>query len=520
MSIASPAAARAREQPMAIEPSFAGFAPGYEAGRGQVLYARLIADLETPVSAYLKLGAGRDNSFLLESVQGGETRGRYSIIGLKPDLIWRCRDGKAEINDNARARPDEFRPVDGPVLESLRALVTATQMPLPLGLPPMAVGLFGYLGYDMVRLIERLGPPPPDPLNLPDAILLRPTITAIFDNVRDEILVVSPVWPEHGLDARAAYARASERLMDVIADLERPAPSTLTLDTLPTDSRIESNISHDEYLAIVERAKEYVRAGDVFQVVPSQRFRRPFALPPIALYRALRRLNPSPFLYHLAFPGFAIVGSSPEILVRLRDGIVTIRPIAGTRKRGGTKEEDSALAKELMADPKERAEHLMLVDLGRNDVGRVAKTGTVKVTDSFFIERYSHVMHLVSNVEGEIRDGLDAIDALAAGLPAGTLSGAPKIRAMQLIDEFEKEKRGGAYAGAVGYFAADGSMDTCIVLRTAIVKDGVMYVQAGGGVVADSEPEAEYQETVSKAKALMAAAEEAVRYASSARKGQ
>ncbi len=507
---------------MAIEPSYAGFAQAYDTGQPQVLYARLIADLETPVSAYLKLGSSRDNAFLLESVQGGEARGRYSIIGLKPDMIWRCRDGKAEINRNARANPDAFVPAsraDKP-LESLRELVRATQMELPPGVPPMAVGLYGYLGYDMIRLIEKLGPPPPDPLDLPDAILLRPTIVAIFDNVRDEILIVSPVWPEKGLDARAAYARASERLLDVIADLERPAPAVPSLDSLPANEAIQSNMTHDEYLAIVERAKEYIRAGDVFQVVPSQRFRRPFALPPFALYRALRRLNPSPFLYHLAFPGFAIVGSSPEILVRLRDGVVTIRPIAGTRKRGATPDEDAALAKELMADPKERAEHLMLVDLGRNDVGRAAKTGTVKVTDSFFIERYSHVMHLVSNVEGRIRDGLDAIDALSAGLPAGTLTGAPKIRAMELIDTFENEKRGGAYAGAVGYFAADGSMDTCIVLRTAVVKDGIMYVQAGGGVVADSDPEAEFQETVSKAKALMAAAEEAVRFASAARKGQ
>jgi anthranilate synthase component 1 len=261
---------------------------------------------------------------------------------------------------------------------------------------------------------------------------------------------------------------------------------------------------------MVERAKEYIRAGDVFQVVPSQRFSRVFPLPPFSLYRALRRLNPSPFLYHLAFPGFTIVGSSPEILVRLREGAVTIRPIAGTRRRGKTPAEDAGLAEDLMNDPKERAEHLMLLDLGRNDVGRVAKPGTVKVTDSFFIERYSHVMHLVSNVEGEIRPGLDAIDALAAGLPAGTLSGAPKIRAMQIIDELEKEKRGVVYAGAIGYFAANGAMDTCIVLRTALIKDGVMYVQAGGGVVADSVPEAEYQESVNKAQALFAAADEAV----------
>jgi len=508
---------------MATLPEFAAFARAYDAGRPQAVYARLIADLETPVSAFLKLGEGRHNAFLFESVQGGEARGRYSIIGLKPDVIWRCRDGKAEINRDARATPSRFVPdelADAP-LQSLRRLIGETSMELPAGLPPMAVGLFGYLGYDMVRLIERLPAPPPDPLNLPDAVLVRPTITAIFDTVRDEIIVVTPVWPQAGLDARAAYARASERLMDAIGDLERPAPATPAPPAdLPAISTIDSNISHEEYLRIVERAKEYIRAGDVFQVVPSQRFRRPFALPPFALYRALRRLNPSPFLYHLAFPGFTIVGSSPEILVRLRDGVVTIRPIAGTRPRGKTKDEDTALAQELRSDPKERAEHLMLVDLGRNDVGRVAKTGDVMVTDSFFIERYSHVMHLVSNVEGHIRDGLDAVDALAAGLPAGTLTGAPKIRAMELIDEFEKEKRGAVYAGAVGYFAADGSMDTCIVLRTALVKDGTMYVQAGGGVVADSVPEAEYQETVNKAKALMSAADEAVRYASMAKKGQ
>jgi len=508
---------------MATHPDFAAFARAYDDGRPQALYTRLIADLETPVSAFLKLGEGRDNAFLLESVQGGETRGRYSIIGLKPDLIWRCMNGKAEINRNARADANKFEPAelaDNP-LQSLRQLHRETMMALPPELPPMAVGLFGYLGYDTVRLIERLGPPPPDALNLPDAILIRPTITAIFDTIKDEIIIVTPVRPEKGVDARAAYARGCERLNDAVADLERPAPAAPPVpENLPTISAVDSNTTHDEYLSIVERAKEYIRAGDIFQVVPSQRFRKPFALPPFSLYRALRRLNPSPFLYHLAFPGFAIVGSSPEILVRLRDGVVTIRPIAGTRKRGGTPAEDAALADELMADPKERAEHLMLLDLGRNDVGRVSAIGTVKVTDSFFIERYSHVMHLVSNVEGKIRDGLDAIDALAAGLPAGTLSGAPKIRAMEIIDEFEKEKRGAVYAGAVGYFAADGSMDTCIVLRTALVKDGTMYVQAGGGVVADSDPEAEFQETVNKARALLSAADEAVRYASLSRRGQ
>jgi anthranilate synthase component 1 len=499
-----------------VEPEFGAFARHYDEGRPQAIFARRIADLETPVSAYLKLAEGHENAFLFESVQGGETRGRYSIIGLKPDLIWRCRNGVAEINRTARTTPSRFEPApfsDAP-LESLRRLCRESQLALPQPLPPMAVGLFGYLGYDMVRAIERLPPPPADRLGLADAILIRPTITAIFDSVRDEIIIVAPVWPEDGVSARVAYSRASERVMDAIADLERPVRGQASLrDASGPAPAIESNMARSDYLAMVERAKEYIRAGDIFQVVPSQRFRRPFALPPFSLYRALRRLNPSPFLYHLNFPGFAIVGSSPEILVRLRDGIVTIRPIAGTRRRGKSPEEDAALAAELMADPKERAEHLMLLDLGRNDVGRVAEIGSVHVTASFFIERYSHVMHLVSNVEGRLRDGLDAIDAFAAGLPAGTLSGAPKIRAMEIIDELEPEKRGATYAGAVGYFSANGAMDTCIVLRTAVVKDGMMYVQAGGGVVADSDPDAEFEESVNKARALMAAADEAERLA-------
>ncbi|HEX4636533.1 MAG TPA: anthranilate synthase component I [Rhizomicrobium sp.] len=525
-----------------MEPAFDAFASQYAKGHGQLLYTRLVADTETPVSAYLKLGferdgTPRDNAFLLESVQGGETRGRYSIIGLKPDLIWRCQGGKAEINRAAQHEPAGFVADSATPLASVRALTQETRVAIPNGLPPMATGLFGYLGYDMARQVEELPNPPPDTLGLPDAILLRPTITAIFDSVRDEIIVITPVWPDKGtegksVDAKAAYARGIARLDDAVAALERPTPPSAphlnnqvpeqssAQENLATGVPVDSNMTKGEYFEVVRRAKEYILAGDVFQVVPSQRFRRPFALPPFSLYRALRRLNPSPYLYYLAMPGFQIVGSSPEVLVRLRGGKVTIRPIAGTRPRGKTPDEDKVLAEDLMADPKERAEHLMLVDLGRNDVGRVARTGAVKVTDSFFIERYSHVMHLVSNVEGDIREGLDAVDALAAGLPAGTLTGAPKIRAMEIIDEFEKEKRGAAYAGAVGYFAADGSMDTCIVLRTALVKDGTMYVQAGGGIVADSQPEAEYQETVNKSKALLAAAEEAVRFASAAKKGQ
>jgi len=500
-----------------ISPDYDSFARAYAAGRPQAVFARLVADLETPVSAFLKLAAGRDNAFLLESVQGGETRGRYSIIGLAPDLVWRCRGDVAEIDRHALSGAGRFEPQAQKPLDSLRALLAETRMALPDGLPPMAVGLFGYLGYDMVRQVEHLPGMPPDRLGLPDAILLRPTLTAVFDSVRDEILVVTPVWSDAAVDARAAYARAAARLDEALAAMDRPLPPAPPAMETATGA-VQSNMTKEAYFSIVARAKDYIAAGDIFQVVPSQRFRRPFTLPPFSLYRALRRLNPSPYLYYLALPGFSVVGSSPEILVRLRGGKVTIRPIAGTRPRGKTEAEDKALAEELMADPKERAEHLMLVDLGRNDVGRVAKTGAVTVTDSFFIERYSHVMHLVSDVEGELRDGLDAVDALAAGLPAGTLSGAPKIRAMQIIDELEPEKRG-LYGGAVGYLAADGSMDTCIVLRTAVVKDGMMYVQAGGGIVADSVPEAEYQETVNKARALMAAAEEAARFAS-VKKGQ
>ena len=500
---------------MEISPGYPGFADAYEAGRPQTLHLRLIADLDTPVSAFLKLGAEEPNTFLFESVQGGETRGRYSIIGLKPDLIWRCRDGHPEINASA-GHSTSFVADGSDPIASLKRLVKATQIELPVELPPMATGLFGYLGYDMVRYIEKLPSPPPDRLHLPESIMLRPTITAIFDNVRDEIIVVTPVWPQRALSARMAYETAIARLEETVRNFAKSVVETPGQRPTLASAEIESNTSHDEYLAMVRKAKEYIFAGDIFQVVPSQRFRRAFPLAPFSLYRALRRLNPSPFLYFLNFPDFSVVGSSPEILVRLRDGVVTIRPIAGTRPRGMTVSEDRRLAEELMADPKERAEHLMLLDLGRNDVGRVVETGTVKVTDQFYIERYSHVMHLVSNVEGRIRPELDAVDALIAGFPAGTLSGAPKIRAMEIIDELEKEKRG-IYAGAVGYFAANGSMDTCIVLRTAILKDGIMYVQAGGGVVADSDPQAEFQETVNKAKALMAAAEEALKQSSNQR---
>jgi len=471
-----------------------------------------VSDLETPVAAFLKLAHGQPNTFLLESIEGGTARGRYSVIGMAPDLIWRCRNGVAELNRHALSAPHAFTQEAAPPLESLRALLAESRADLPPGLPPMAGGIVGYLGYDMVRQMERLPDTNPDPIGLPDAILLRPTLFAIFDNVRDELTLAAPARPLRGQTPAAALKQAQLRLDAARAALARPLPPAAPPVTLPPQPSPTSNFAPGAYEAAVERARDYIAAGDVFQVVPSQRFSAPFALPPFALYRALRRINPAPFLFFLDFGGFAVVGSSPEILVRLRDGRVTIRPLAGTRPRGATAEADEALARELLADPKERAEHLMLVDLGRNDVGRVARAGSVRVSESFAIERFSHVMHISSTVEGELAPGLDAVDALAAGFPAGTLTGAPKIRAMEIIEELEPVRRG-IYAGCIGYFAADGTMDTCIGLRTALVMDGVMHVQAGAGVVADSVPALEEAETRQKSRALFRAAEEAVRFA-------
>jgi len=503
-----------------VEPGFEAFSRLYEAGTPQVVWTRLVADLETAVGAFLKIAGGQPNSFLLESVEGGATRGRYSMVGTRPDLIWRCQGDSSAINRRPAADPEAFEPCEGRPLEAMRALLEESRIALPEGLPPMAAGIFGYLAYDMVRHMERLPGPGPDPIGLPDALLIRPTIVVIFDAVRDEITVVTPVRPRPDLPAQAAHSRALDRLAGVLEALDRPVEQAQARPDLDLPSPdLVSNTSPEDYLGMVARAKDYIAAGDIFQVVLSQRFEAPFALPPFALYRALRRVNPAPFLVYLDFGGFQIVCSSPEILVRVREGTVTIRPIAGTRPRGATPAEDRALAAELLADPKERAEHLMLLDLGRNDVGRVAEIGSVRVTDQFFVEQYSHVMHIVSNVEGRLRPGLDALDALVAGFPAGTVSGAPKVRAMEIIDELEKERRG-VYAGCVGYFGADGAMDTCIALRTSVVKDGRMYVQAGAGIVADSVPQAEHQECVNKARALFRAAEEAVRFAAGAGRGQ
>ncbi len=502
---------------MHVEPSFEQFRNGYDADKPQLIWTRLVFDLETPVSAYMKLAAGRKNTFLLESVEGGAVRGRYSIIGLEPDLVFRSAGASAEI---ARLPAiGDFVPVDEPTLDAVRNLLTESRIDVPAELPPMAAGIFGYLGYDTVRLMEELPPEKQTGLHLPDTVLVRPQVVVVFDSVKDELTIVTPVRPTGDGQAKHAYDRAVDRLSDIIDALDRPLDRLSDASELALTADIRSNTSPDRYRQMVGRAKDYITAGDIFQVVLSQRFEAPFPLPPFSLYRALRRVNPAPFLFFLDYDGFSIVGSSPEILVRVRDGEVTIRPIAGTRPRGATPEEDIRLGEELLADPKERAEHLMLLDLGRNDAGRVAEIGSIRVTDQFFLERYSQVIHIVSNVVGRLRPDCDSVEALMAGFPAGTVSGAPKVRAMEIIDELEADKRG-PYGGCVGYFSADGEMDTCIVLRTAVVKDNKMYVQAGAGIVADSNPELEQAECVNKAKALFRAAEEARRFASQAGRGQ
>jgi anthranilate synthase component 1 len=479
-----------------------------KSGRPALVWRQQLADVDTPIAAALKLIEPGRGDFLLESVEGGATRGRYTLLGLAPDLVFRADGEAAAINSRWLEDRDAFTPcAEGP-LAALRSLVENCRMDVPEGLPSALACLVGYFAYETVGLVEKLPRPAPNPLALPDMLFVRPTLILIFDRLTDMLFLVAPAWPGAS-DVETALTHAVERIEAVSARLAAPLPARLNPPLIPDDVKPTAILPAAKYRDMVLRAKEYIAAGDIFQVVLAQRFTTPFVLPPLDLYRALRRINPSPFLYYLDMPGFALIGSSPEILVRARDGEVTIRPIAGTRPRGKTDAEDAANRDSLLADQKERAEHLMLLDLGRNDVGRVAATGTVKVTDSYTVEKYSHVMHIVSNVVGELRADKDALDALFAGFPAGTVSGAPKVRACEIIAELEPETRG-AYAGGVGYFSPNGSMDSCIVLRTAVVKDGVMHVQAGAGIVADSDPEYEHRECEAKARALIAAANEAI----------
>ncbi len=468
----------------------------------QLIYARVVNDLDTPVSAYLKTAIGKPYAFLFESVQGGEQRGRYSFFGFDPDLIWRANGDGSEVSRNGG---QSFGPCEGKPLEALRAIQNESAFDLPEFIPPMAAGLFGYLGYDMVRQVETLASDLPDPIGTADAIMVRPRIVCIFDQVAQEIIIASPLFDGD------SYEACVNRIEAVIQDLSLPIQGGGMRDIETPTLKPKLGTTLEGFSTRVKKAQDYILTGDIFQVVIGQRLEAALPASPFALYRSLRRMNPSPFLYFLDFEDHQIVGSSPEILVRLRDGVVTVRPIAGTRPRGKTTAEDIQNEKDLLADPKENAEHLMLLDLGRNDVGRVAKAGSVRVTEKFTIERYSHVMHIVSNVEGDIQDDHDAISALFAGFPAGTVSGAPKVRAMEIIDELEAEKRG-IYAGAVGYISSNGDMDTAIALRTGIIKNNILHVRAGAGIVMDSVPKLEFEETLHKAAALFRAAEQSVKF--------
>lgn len=467
----------------------------------RLIVRRRIGDIETPVGAMMKLGSDDPGSFLFESIAGGERLGRYSFIGLKPEVWFRIKNGLAETSHTADfAQADTLS--DTPV-EALRRFAETARAETSEALPPMASGAFGYVGYDMIQHVEPVSITKPDQLDVPEALLVIPRVMVVFDHIYQELLLIGRVSGNN--------ESAINSLLDEVESKLESLPSLPPKDGVAQPISLVSDTAKERYFEIVETCREYIKAGDIFQVVPSQRFSAPFGQKSISLYRALRRLNPSAFMFHINLGQVRLVGSSPEILVRLREGRVAIRPIAGTRPRSGNPAEDALRAEDLLNDPKERAEHLMLLDLGRNDVGRVAAYGSVEVTEQFIVERYSHVMHIVSHVEGNLRPGLDAVDALFAGFPAGTVSGAPKIRAMQIINEVETHRRG-IYGGAVGYFGWNGDLDTCIALRTAVLKDGMLHIQAGGGVVLDSDPQYEFDETVHKSGALKRAAELAAAY--------
>jgi anthranilate synthase component I len=471
------------------------------------VYRQLTGDGLTPVSAFRKLERSSP-SFLFESVVGGEKVGRFSFLGTEPFLRFEARGREARVFDPLDPGAAPWTPTADPFveLEALLARYRAVHLP---GLPRFVGGAVGYAAYDAVRYTERLPDAPPDDRGLPDLSFAFYDRMVLFDHIRKTVLVVAHAHLGDGVDPRKAYDEAASKVDALVARLAEPGPE-LPLDDIDTDGPVtlarESNFTREAYEGVVRHCQEYIKAGDIFQVVPSQRFKVETTAQAFDIYRVLRVVNPSPFLFYLNFGDFHLIGSSPEILVRVEDGLVTVRPLAGTRRRGKDEAEDRALAEDLLADPKERAEHIMLVDLGRNDVGRVAEPSSVKLTDLMKVERYSHVMHITSNVTGKLAEGKTAFDALRAGLPAGTVSGAPKVRAMQIIDEVEPQRRG-PYAGAVGYIDFTGNMDTCIALRTLVLVGQTAYVQAGGGVVYDSIPGDEYDETVNKASGLLKAIE-------------
>jgi anthranilate synthase component 1 len=471
------------------------------------VYRTLLADLETPVSVYLKLSQAGNVSFMLESVEGGEQVGRYSFLGVNPRGTVLVREGEVTLTLDGETTVRPLADGEDP-LHVVKSTFGAQQPVLPPNLPRFIGGAVGYISYDVVRYFERLPNTAKKAVEVPEAAFMLPDTLVIFDHAKHQITVMSNA--RRSDDPDAAYDAALARIDEVIETLRQPLPE-IPAAPYPLGDTPTSNMVQADYEASVRAAKEYIAAGDAFQIVLSQRFSRKTSAPPLAIYRALRATNPSPYMFFLNFADeFVLMGASPEMMVRLEDGIAETHPIAGTRKRGATPEQDDALAAELLADEKERAEHVMLVDLGRNDLGRVCKYGTVRVPDMMFVERYSHVMHIVSRVEGELRDDMDAFDLLRATFPAGTLSGAPKVRAMEIIEELEGQQRA-TYGGAVGYFSYDGSMDTCITIRSLIMTGDTVHVQAGAGIVADSDPAFEYEECHNKARALSAAIEYAER---------
>ncbi len=468
------------------------------------VHRTIIADLDTPLTIFAKIAGDDPYAFLFESMEGGEKWGRYSFIGLDPlvtftslrDRVWMAYPGSADdATDQTGINP----------LAELKKLLASFSVSNAPGLPRFYGGAVGFLGYDMVRFMEKIQDRHP-PLDLPDSSFMVPGIVLIHDSVQQNLTIVCNVWKRDDTAAEKLYSQACRRIDQIVALLKEPIPPPFTTQQQSAEHQFTSNMDEAGFAAMVRQAQEYILAGDIIQVVLSQRFHAETTLSPFALYRALRHINPSPYLFYLRHKDMVLIGSSPEILVRLEDNKIELRPIAGTRKRGRSPEEDLALEKELLADPKERAEHLMLVDLGRNDVGRVAENGSVEVRDLLVIERYSHVMHIVSGVHGTLRAGLDQFDVMDACFPAGTVSGAPKIRAMEIIDELEVSRRG-PYAGAVGYFGFSGNMDFCITIRTFITKGNDLWIQAGAGIVADSDPKKEYEETINKAMGLRRAVE-------------
>jgi len=492
-----------------FNPNFNNFKKKYILSRPQLLYTALSADLYTPVSTLIKFQKEK-YIFLFESVEKGNHRGRYSAIGIKPDLIWECKNNESflkQVSENkiCSVIKNKFSPI-----QSLKKLFKKNKFKIPEYLPPMSSGLFGYLGYEMISHFEEINFKNKDILKLPDSIFIRPSLMLIFDNIKDNLFIIKTVWPEKRFSPKQKFNSSIKEINWVLSKLKQSIkfknfkkPNSVS-EQKHLYKNVKSNVNFAEFKRNVIKAKEYIFAGDIFQVVLSRYFRKRINTSSVSIYRALRYLNPSPYLFYIKFDNFSIVGSSPEILVRLKEKIVTIRPIAGTRKRGKNASEDIKIEKDLLSDPKEISEHLMLLDLGRNDTSKVCNPGTVKVTDKMYVEYFSHVMHIVSNIKGEIKKKSDNVDALFSGFPAGTVSGAPKIRALEIIEELENTKRN-IYAGGIGYLSADGNLDSCIALRTAVITNKHIYIQAGAGIVADSDPKSEFKETENKALAILQA---------------